>query len=146
MGGLSSVHNIREEVSVVTSIAQTSTGGTITGASVDRLSYGDCQSAVVHHAIMKGGGAAAPTSVQVVSILIDSDDNTTFTSSAAQPSLANLANNGGTSAEASAGVDLAPAKRYIAVQSVVTLTGGTTPFVPVLADLVLGGQSEQPAT
>lgn len=46
--------------------------------------------------------------------------------------------------EAQANVDLTGAKRYIRGVATVAFTGGTTPAIPVSADIILGGPKELP--
>lgn len=125
--------NIGALVSLIVAALKNATSETITSAAIDRQNFGSC---VLAHAA--GAAAGAPTAVAVTTKLQHSDTTTSgdfvdFDPSITAPAL---------DAESETGrvdVDLSSAKRYIRTVTVVTLTGGTSPTLPVKTDVVLGG-------
>src|SRR5215471_5427819 len=109
MGGINSVRSIKDEVSIATSVLPQSSGAaTINGQSVDRYTFGDPQSAVIHHAA--GAVSGAPSTTSVTTVLQDSADNATFANIAGAPSPAALT---AQNTESNVGVDLSSARRYL---------------------------------
>lgn len=138
--------NIGAYISAVTSVEpQSSTGATINGGGIDRMSHnGNPLSCVLH--TIAGAISGSPTTASVQSKLQDSADGTTYADY--QPDGANTAQAAALTAqntENSLSVDLTLARRYIRVVTVVAFTGGSSPAALVAAEVVLGGEPLYPS-
>ena len=153
-GGLSNMRNIGELLAAVTSVFPQSSGATtINGAAVDRLAHSDALSCVLHQVVGAIGGA--PTSFTVQTVLQHAPDN----GSGAPGAFANLVESVGglpattqqtgvatvANTEQSLNIDLSAANRWLRAVTTITFTGGTAPTALVAADIVLGGEQENPA-
>ena len=131
-------------VAVTPILPESTTGGTIYGATVDRVQHGLSNSAVLHQVV--GAETGAPTTTSVQTILQHSPDGVNWTNflydgiNVAQTAALTAANS-----ENSQAIDLTLANRFIRPEMVVAFTGGATPSAIVMADLVLGGQRSLPA-
>jgi len=119
---------------------QSASAGTLTGASIDRVSHSMALSCVIFTNI--GAVSGAPSAQSATSTLQHSSDNSTWTTyqpdganNATDPSPPTAANSASNFA-----VDLTLANRYIRVQTVVAFTGGTSPAALVDAPVILGGE------
>jgi hypothetical protein len=136
--------NIAALVAVVTSVQPQAASAAINGGSIDRVSHSMAQSCVLHTAL--GAAAGSPTGISVVSKIQHSPDNSTW--SDYEPDGVNVAQSAALTAadtENSLAVDLTAADRYIRVVTTPTLTGGTSPTVELVADVILGGENTLPA-
>jgi hypothetical protein len=117
--------------------------GTINGAAIDRMAAGgrDAFMSCVLHG-MCGDATGAPSARTVDFKLQDSDDGSTGWADITGSSVSQLTAN---DTDAEKGVNLGGAKRYIRAVAIVGFTGGTSPAIPVAADVVLGGAKELPA-
>jgi hypothetical protein len=138
-------HNIGGLIVVVTSIAaQSASAGTINGNSVDRFLHNMPGSAVLHSGL--GAISGAPSASSVTTKLQHSSDNSTWTDF--KPDGANvalLAPLTAANTEGSLNVDLSLANRYIRAVSTVAFTGGTTPSLLTVAEIVMAGAPIGPA-
>lgn len=116
---------------------QASAAATINGAAIDRQGYLSC---VLHHAC--GAAAGSPTARTVDSKIQDSADGSTGWADLSGAAATQLTAD---NSEAEKNVDLSGAKRYIRVVETVAFTGGTTPTIPVAAEVVLAGRDTLPA-
>jgi hypothetical protein len=126
--------------------------GTVNGAAIDRAGIGGgtlFHSCVLHGAC--GAATGSPSAQTVDNKLQDSADGSTGWAdiTGASTGWADItgaaltqltADNG----EAEKDVDLSSAKRYIRVVNTVDFTGGTSPAIPVAAEVVLGGSEQLP--
>lgn len=141
---MASSHDIGALVVVATSIRpQSSSGGTINGASVDRFAHGMPLSCVLHQ--MVGTVSGAPASLSVQTTLQHSADGSTWSNyepdgaTVQQTAVLAAANS-----ENSVAIDLVMANRYVCASMAVALPGGTSPSVQVAADLVIAGAPISP--
>jgi hypothetical protein len=136
--------NIGELLAVVTSVQPQAASAAVNGGSIDRQAHSMAQSCVLHTAV--GAEAGAPTGISVVSVLQHAPDNATWSNYL--PDGVNVAQSAALTAadtENALAVDLTAAYRYIRVVTTPTLTGGTSPTVQVVADVILGGENTLPA-
>jgi len=114
-----------------------STGGTINGSAIDRTGFESC---VLHAAA--GAATGAPTAQSVTAKLQESADGSTGWADITGAAITAItADNGAAEVD----VDLSGVKQYIRVVVTVSLTGGTTPAIPVASAVALGGAVEVPA-
>ncbi len=136
--------NIGAFVAVATSVQPQAASAAVNGGSIDRVSHSMAQSCVLHTAV--GAESGAPSAISVSSVLQHSPDDTTWTNylpdgvTTAQSAALTAANT-----ENGLAVDLTAAYRYIRVVTTPVLTGGTSPTVEVVADVILGGENTLPA-
>lgn len=125
---------------------QSSTGGTVTGATIDRAQHNMSLSCVIHQNI--GAVSGAPSAVAITSALQHSPDGSTWSAYTPGAAFSTPATSGTIAAantDNATSVDLSSAYRYIRTVMTVTLTGGTTPAALVEASVVLGGEVALPA-
>lgn len=141
MGSIVTQRNIGALLSTVTSVEPQSSGAAaINGTSIDRQAHSMAGCCVLHQAA--GAVTGAPAATSVVTKLQHSPDNATWADY--QPDDVNTAQNAALTAantENSLSVDLTAANRYIRAVTTVAFTGGTTPAVLVVADVVLSGEN-----
>jgi hypothetical protein len=116
--------------------------GTVNGAAIDRAGIGGgtlFHSCVLHGAC--GAATGSPSAQTVDNKLQDSADGSTGWADITGAALTQLTADNG---EAEKDVDLSSAKRYIRVVNTVGFTGGTSPAIPVAAEVVLGGSEQLP--
>jgi hypothetical protein len=116
--------------------------GTTNGAAIDRAGVQGknfFQSCVLKGAC--GAATGAPTTQSVNQKLQDSADGSTGWADIAGAAIAALVAD---NTEAQVDVDLSGAKRFIRVVSLVAFTGGTSPAIPVSAEVILGPAMELP--
>ena len=142
MTGISTHRNVGEDIDTVTSILpQTSGAAAVAGSSIDRYSYGDAMSCVLHH--VAGAVSGSPTTTSVSTVLEDSATGSggwNTVPGSGSPTVLTAQNS-----EASVSIDLSPAKRFIRAKTTVAFTGGSSPAALIAADVILGGQQELPA-
>lgn len=150
-GGISQDTNIGEELAVVTSVVPQSAGtAVLAGTAIDRYAHNGAQSCVLH--LGTGASTGSPSAVSAQATLQHSNDNgvsdpwTNYSLSTQGLAAATQQTSAiGASADASANIPLTGAKRYIRSSVAVTFTGGSSPTVQVMSDIVLGGEQERPA-
>ena len=136
--------NIGGLIAVATSVAPQAASAAVNGGSIDRQAHSMAQSCVLHTAL--GAAAGSPSAISVVSKIQHAPDNSTWTDY--EPDGVNVATSAALTAadtENSLAVDLTAAYRYIRVVTTPTLTGGTSPTIEVVADVILGGENTLPA-
>jgi hypothetical protein len=135
--GISGQKNVGAFIKVVKGIDPVNAGaGAINGPAIDRQEF---NSAVLK--VSCGAAAGGPSAQTVDGKLQDSADGTTGWGDLAGAAVAQLTAD---NAEGQVNVDLSGAKRYIRTVATVAFTGGTTPAIPVAAEVVLGGATELP--
>ena len=115
------------------------TPATVNGTSIDREAVDNPMSAVLEVAC--GAATGSPSAQTVTVSLQDSADDVTFADFGTQPAVLSA-----DSTRASADFNLATAERYIRVERIVALTGGSSPAIPCAEVLILGGANVLPAT
>ena len=121
-----------ESAKVTAGIApNTFAAGALTPIVIDRFGFED---AIVH---LKVGAASGTPTAQSVSLKVQTGD-ASGGADMADVTDATLAALTTDNAEAQLDLDLAGYKRYLQVVPTVTLTGGTTPKIPVAVAVVLG--------
>jgi hypothetical protein len=135
-----SKQNIGAFIKSLVGVAPKNSGSATTdGAAIDRMTYGMAGSCVLHHAC--GAATGAPSAQTVDSKIQDSADGSTGWADVTGGAATQLTAD---STQAEKDVDLSSAKRYIRVRTVVALTAGTTPALPVAATVTLGGSDTNP--
>ena len=122
---------------------ESSSGGSITGTTIDRFAHGLANSCVLHQ--MLGAVSGAPTAVSVQTKLQHSQDDVTWSDFQINGTTQTTAALAAANTDGSLGIDLTTAWRFIRAEMTVTFTGGTTPSALVAADLVLAGERSLPA-
>jgi hypothetical protein len=133
--------NIGAYIATVTSVRpQSASAGVINGVSIDRGLHSMALCCVLHVAV--GALTGAPTTTSVIGKIQDSADNTNFSdylpdgaNVAAAPAV--IAANG----EVSLSVDLTLARRFIRAVATTAFTGGASPSVIAVADVILSGEN-----
>jgi len=124
------LQQLGNEIKVVRAIApQVSSGGNITGATIDRS---DFYSATLF--VDVGTASGSPTSLTVDCKLQESDDGTTF----ADIQGATISQITAANKQAELDINLNGRKKYIRAVATVAFSGGTSPTVPVSAVVVQG--------
>jgi hypothetical protein len=112
----------------------------VNGAAIQRVASGDTYLGAILH-LKVGAATGSPTGQSVVAKLQTSaDGSTNWTDITGAATAAITADNG----VAQVSVNLGGALTYIRAVVTPTLTGGTTPNIPVIATVFLAGDSEIP--
>lgn len=130
-------NNIGAYINAVTGIKPTNATTTVNGTGVDRLAYG---SATLFAAV--GAASGSPSAQSVTYKLQDSADDSTYADISTETSA--LAAMTADNATGQLDIDLTGLRQYVRVVATVSLTGGTSPAIPIAATLVLGGASVLP--
>lgn len=142
---IASMRNIGAFAALVTSVFPQAAGSAVNGTSIDRFAHNMPLSCVLHTVV--GAEAGSPTAISVVSKLQHSPDDSTW-ADYDPPGSSTVAESAALTAadtENGLAIDLSAADRYIRAVTTPTLTGGTSPTVEVVADLILGGEPLLPA-
>ncbi|HWP59536.1 MAG TPA: hypothetical protein VNL14_16710 [Candidatus Acidoferrales bacterium] len=116
--------------------------GTINGAAIDRAGIGgknQFMSCVLK--ISCGAASGGPSAQTVNAKLQDSSDGSSGWADISGAAVTQLTADNG---ESQVNVDLSAAKRHIRAVVTVGFTGGTSPAIPVAAELILGGAQTLP--
>jgi hypothetical protein len=140
MGGVDRLANVGGHIAVVKGIKSTNaSAGTITGAVIDRASYGYAESCVIYAA--NGDAAGSPTAQSLnVKLQECATSGGTYTDVSGAAITAIAADD----TAAYKDFDLTGVERYVKLVAVVAFTAGTTPSIPVNASLILGGAYHEP--
>lgn len=144
-GGISGDTNIGDQLAVITSVFPQAATASVNGGSVNRLAHGDAQSCVLHLSV--GAVAGAPSAFSVQAILQHAPDNSTWTTLSESiegytPGAEETAAVAAADTDASVSIPLTGAQQYIRAQVTVSFTGGSSPSVEVMADIILAGEAE----
>jgi hypothetical protein len=143
MNGPAFTRNIGAYLKVVKGInPANAAAGAINGAAIDRAGVGGAnyfQSSVLK--LSRGAVAGAPSAHTADGKLQDSADGSAGWADIAGAAVAQLAAD---NTESQVNVDLTGVKRFIRSVVTVAFTGGTTPTLPVAAEVVLGPAMELP--
>lgn len=113
-----------------------STGATHTGTGIDRAgTSGDQEYLSGTLAVSVGAATGAPSSFTVDAHLEDSADNSSFAAISPAVAITQMTASG----MGTVGFNLKGLRRYVRAVVVTTITGGTSPTLPVAADVILGG-------
>lgn len=140
--GVSGLRDIGSFVKVVNGINPTNSGAqTINGPAIDRMqSPGKMfQSAVLK--VSAGAAAGGPSALTVGGKLQDSGDGQAGWNDIAGAAITQLS---AENTDEQVKVDLSGARRYIRTVVPVQFTGGSSPTLPVAAEVLLGGSTELP--
>ena len=137
--------NIGAYIKTATSVLPQAASAAVDGNSIDRFAHNLPLSCVLHNAI--GADTGSPTGISVVSKLQHSPDNSSWAdyTPPGGSSVATTAALTAVNTENDLAIDLSDADRYIRAVTTPTLTGGTSPTIEVVTDIVLGGEALLPA-
>lgn len=134
--------NIGAYVAAVTSVAAQSITAAVNGSSIDRQAHSTPLSCVLHLSLGAVGGA--PSAIGAVAKIQHAPDNSSWVDYKPDgvnvATTAALASTSATEQETSLSVDLSLASRFLRVVVTPNFTGGTSPSVLGLAELILGGE------
>jgi hypothetical protein len=139
------MHNIGALIAIATSVPPQAAAATVNGAGIDRLLHNLPLSCVLHQVL--GAETGSPTGVSIQSKLQHSPDDATWTdyTPPGATTVAETAALTAASTENSLPIDLSSAQRYVRAVALITFTGGTSPTIQIVVDIVFGGEQLLPA-
>lgn len=136
--------NIGSYIKTVINVFSASATAAMTGAAIQIVGPG-YQYKSAQLALYLGDATGSPSAVSVVAKVQQSADGSTNWTDYADVYGVGSVTNAAASSEVSQNIILQGAQAYIRLVATPTLTGGTSPAIPLAAAIVLGGSSEMPA-
>ena len=136
--------NIGSYVKTVINAFSTGASSAVTGAAIQIVGPG-YQYKSAQLSLYLGAATGSPTGISVVAKVQQSADGSTNWTDYADIYGVGSVTNAAASSEVNQNIMIQGAQSYIRIVATPTLTGGTTPAIPLAAAIVLGGTSERPA-